>query len=455
MPSKNRAYEFNFDGLVGPTHNYAGLSHGNVASTANANLVAKPKEAATQGLQKMKALHDMGLKQGVIAPMERPDVFTLRKLGFTGTDAQVIIKAAKQAPKVLAACSSASSMWTANACTMAPSSDTADGKAHFTPANLSNKFHRSIEHETTGRILQSMFSDEKHFAHHAALPNGDHFGDEGAANHTRFADVSSDAKYGKKGVHFFVYGKYAFDASKPAPHKFPARQTFEASQAVARLHKLDSDNVVYAQQSPNVIDAGVFHNDVISVGNGNVLFAHQKAFLNQMNVYNDLERAYDGEEFHVVEVGNNDVPVQDAVKSYLFNSQLVTLPNGDMSLICPGECEKVPSVKEYLDWLVEQDTPIKQVKIYDVKQSMQNGGGPACLRQRVVLNDSEVAAMNQSVIMNDELFGTLTNWVGKHYRETLSEDDLADPSLLVESRTALDELTQILNLGSVYPFQRV
>ncbi|NVK22364.1 MAG: N-succinylarginine dihydrolase [Kangiellaceae bacterium] len=455
MSSNNTAYEFNFDGLVGPTHNYAGLSHGNVASTTNANLEAKPKEAALQGLQKMKALHDMGLKQGVLAPMERPDVFTLRKLGFTGTDAQVIIKAAKQAPKVLAACSSASSMWTANACTVAPSSDTADGKAHFTPANLANKFHRSIEHPTTGRILQAMFNDKNHFVHHPALPQGDHFGDEGAANHTRFVDNKNYSDYGKKGVHFFVYGKYAFDASKPEPHKFPARQTFEASQAVARLHKLDSDNVVYAQQSPNVIDKGVFHNDVISVGNGNVLFAHQKAFLNQMQVYTDLERAFGGEEFHVVEVGANDVPVADAVKSYLFNSQLVTLTNGDMALICPGECETTPSVKEYLDWLVEQDTPIKQVKIYDVKQSMQNGGGPACLRQRIVLNETEMAAMNQSVIMNDQLFGTLNTWVKKHYRDVLTEDDLADPSLLIESRTALDELTQILNLGSVYPFQRV
>ncbi len=193
--------------------------------------------------------------------------------------------------------------------------------------------------------------------------------------------------------------------------------------------------------------------DVISVGNGNVLFAHQKAFLNQMQVYTDLEQAFDGEEFHVVEVGANDVPVEDAVKSYLFNSQLVTMDNGDMAIIAPGECETTPSVKEYLDWLVEQDTPIKEVKIFDVKQSMQNGGGPACLRQRVVLNETEISAMNQNVLMSDQLFAELNTWVDKHYRETLEEDDLADPSLLTESRTALDELTQILNLGSVYPFQ--
>ena len=172
-----------------------------------------------------------------------------------------------------------------------------------------------------------------------------------------------------------------------------------------------------------------------------------------MQVYTDLEQAFDGEEFHVVEVGANDVSVEDAVKSYLFNSQLITKDNGDMTIIAPGECETIPAVKEYLDWLVEQETPIKEVKIFDVKQSMQNGGGPACLRQRVVLNESEISAMNQNVLMTDELFAELNTWVDKHYRETLEEDDLADPSLLTESRTALDELTQILNLGSVYPFQ--
>jgi len=31
---------------------------------------------------------------------------------------------------------------------------------------------------------------------------------------------------------------------------------------------------------------------------------------------------------------------------------------------------------------------------------------------------------------------------------------LRDPQLLIESRTALDELTQILKIGSVYPFQQ-
>ncbi len=443
-----QAFEVNFDGLVGPTHNYAGLSVGNVASLKNADQASSPKEGALQGLAKMKALSDMGLKQALLPPLERPDVYVLRQLGFTGSDAEVIQKAASETPQVYAATCSASSMWTANACTVSPSGDTADGRVHFTAANLSNKFHRSIESPTTSRVLKAIFGHEKFFAHHQPLPLGDHFGDEGAANHTRFCN-----EYGNSGVEFFVYGKYAFDNAKPAPKQFPARQTFEASQAIARLHQLNPAKTVYAQQHPDVIDAGVFHNDVISVGNQDCLFYHEMAFLDTDQVLVDLQRAFGDKPLHFVKVPAAEVSVEDAVHSYLFNSQLVTLSPGHMAIIAPGECEENPRVKAYLEKVIAEDNPIKEVKIYDVKQSMRNGGGPACLRQRVVLNESEIAAANQSVFLTDELYATLTQWVKKHYRDSLTEKDLADPQLLVESRTALDELTQILNLGSVYPFQ--
>ena len=153
--------EANFDGLVGPTHNYAGLSFGNVASFSNANAVSNPKEAAKQGLQKMKALSDMGMVQGVLAPQERPDIATLRRLGFAGSDAKVLEQAAAQAREVFLACCSASSMWTANAATVSPSADTADGRVHFTPANLTNKFHRSLEPQVTGNILKATFANSK------------------------------------------------------------------------------------------------------------------------------------------------------------------------------------------------------------------------------------------------------------------------------------------------------
>ena len=41
--------EINFDGLVGPSHNYAGLSIGNLASTRNAGQLSQPRRAALEG----------------------------------------------------------------------------------------------------------------------------------------------------------------------------------------------------------------------------------------------------------------------------------------------------------------------------------------------------------------------------------------------------------------------
>ncbi|XOV78334.1 MAG: N-succinylarginine dihydrolase [Aestuariibacter sp.] len=444
-----KQYEVNFDGLVGPTHNYAGLSYGNVASFSNAAVTSSPKKAAKQGLVKMKALVDMGMHQGVLAPQERPNVHTLRRIGLTGTDAQVLEKAAKQAPQILQAVSSASSMWTANAATVSPSADTADGKVHFTPANLVNKFHRSIEPTVTGRVLQAMFSNEKYFAHHQHLPESEYFGDEGAANHTRLC-----RDYGHAGVELFVYGQKAF-GNGAQPVKYPARQTLEASQAIANLHGLDEDSVVFMQQNPDVIDQGVFHNDVISVGNQNVLFYHQQAFCDTENKLEEIKSKFGEHPLHFIRVSDDDVSVSDAVKSYLFNTQIITLPNGEMAIIAPTECQEYRAVANYLEKLPGLGTPIKQVHFFDVKQSMQNGGGPACLRLRVALTDSELDAVNQHTLMNDDLFSRLNIWVDKYYRDELKTSDLADPQLLNESRSALDELTQILKLGSVYEFQKM
>ncbi len=442
--------EANFDGLVGPTHNYAGLSRGNKASINHGGSAANPKQAALQGLEKMRALSQLGFVQGILAPQERPDVNMLRRLGFAGSDARVIEDAARQMPAVLAACSSASSMWTANAATVSPSADTADGKVHFTPANLINKFHRSIEHDVTGRILQATFNHSEHFVHHPALPSTDYFGDEGAANHTRFCQ-----DYGDQGVEFFVYGKEAFNPDALIPQKYPARQSLEASQSVVRLHQLNPNKVVYAQQNPDVIDQGVFHNDVIAVGNRNLLFCHEQAFLNQAAVYQSLQQAYGSTPFHIVEVPDGKVPVSDAVKSYLFNSQLLSLEDGRTLIVVPSECQKTPAVWSYLQEQVADSTsPIDEVRVFDLRQSMNNGGGPACLRLRVVLTEQEQLATNQNCLINDGSFNKLSDWVNKHYRDRLTEQDLADSALVNESRAALDELTEILNLGSVYPFQR-
>ncbi len=445
-----QAREANFDGLVGPTHNYAGLSFGNVASQTNEKSIANPLAAARQGLRKMKRLADLGFLQGVLPPQERPSVRLLRELGFSGNDARVIERAAKDAPELLAAASSASAMWTANAATVSPSADTHDGRLHFTPANLTSKLHRAIEHEATRRTLAAIFADEKRFAVHEALPGTPALGDEGAANHTRFCSA-----YGARGVEFFVYGRSEYRRG-PEPVRYPARQTFEASRAVAQRHGLDEAATVYAQQSPDVIDAGVFHNDVIAVGNRETLFCHERAFVDQKAVYDRLrtQLAGLGANFEVIEVPDARVSVSDAVSSYLFNSQLLARPEGGNVLVVPQECSENPRVAAYLADLAAGSGPIGEVLVFDLRESMKNGGGPACLRLRVVLTDAEQQAVAPGVWMNDTLFGKLDAWIGKHYRDRLAPADLADPRLIDESRTALDELTQILGLGSLYDFQR-
>lgn len=441
------AYEVNFDGLVGPTHNYSGLSFGNIASEQSLKDISNPKLAAKQGLQKMKQLADRGFKQGILLPQQRPDMPLLRQLGFEGSDAQVLTKAIKEAPALLGSAFSASSMWTANAATVSPSADSGDGLVHFTAANLNAKLHRAIEHPTTSRILHAIFSNERYFKHHHALPSVGQFGDEGAANHTRFCK-----QYDEPGVQLFVYGRSAFSERGLKPKRYPARQTLEASQAIARLHHLSNDRVVYAQQHPDTIDEGVFHNDVISVGNGNVFFCHERAFLDQDQVFKEIDEKLGGG-LEVILVKNDDVPLADAVSSYLFNSQLLSLDGGGMLLVVPGECRQIESVSRYLDKLLAGNNPIKEVAVFDLKQSMKNGGGPACLRLRVALSEDELAAVHPGVLLTDQLYETLDAWIERHYRDQLSQSDLVDPRLIDESMTALDELTQLLGLPSLYPFQ--
>lgn len=441
-----KATEANFDGLVGLTHHYAGLSFGNEASTRNQLQPSNPRLAAKQGLLKMKALADMGYVQGVIPPHERPNIAALRQLGFGGSDEQVLAAAGKTAPGLLSAVSSASAMWVANAATVSPSADSLDGRVHLTVANLNNKFHRAIEAPETAWLLRSIFRDDRHFAVHDALPQVAMFGDEGAANHNRLGGA-----YGERGVQLFVYGRDSSHEGK-APQRYPARQTREASEAVARLHQLSPESVLYAQQNPAVIDQGVFHNDVIAVSNQQMLFCHQHAFVNQPELLAQLWSRVPG--FVALEVPENRVSVKDAVETYLFNSQLLSRPDGTMMLVLPEESRQHPGVWRYLCEQVEADTPLKALKVFDLRESMYNGGGPACLRLRVVLTPQEQQAVNPAVLMNDRLFSMLNNWVDRHYRDRLTQADLVDPQLLREGRDALDELTKLLDLGNVYAFQQ-
>ena len=441
------AHEFNFDGIVGPTHNYAGLSYGNIASMSHKASVSNPRRAALEGLEKMKFLASLGVKQAVLPPHERPHLPTLQQWGFTGNDAEALAAAHSQNPKFLATCSSASAMWAANAATVSPSVDSDDGRVHFTPANLVSTLHRSLETATTQRILKRIFADEKRFTHHDPLPAKMDFADEGAANHTRLWAHPNGI-----GIQIFIYGR---DEKESPKTKFPARQALQASQEIARLHQLDSLTTVFYKQTRQAIDVGAFHNDVVAVGHRDVLLIHEAAWEMQHVATRMLAELFQhvGGKLHVIEVSEDELSLKDAIKTYLFNSQIVTLPNDSLALIAPAECREHERAHGVIDRILVDHNPISAVHYVDVRQSMHNGGGPACLRLRVMLNDAEIAAMHQGVILTEALHLTLRDWIERNYRESLDADDLADPNLLKESRAALDELTSILNLGKIYEFQ--
>lgn len=439
-----KAAEVNFDGLVGPTHNYGGLALGNVASEINAYSVSNPKAAALQGLEKMRLLMKLGVPQAIIPPPERPNIKLLRNLGFYGKDIEVLQTAQKVAPDIFRAAYSAASMWTANAATVSPSADSQDGRVHITIANLLSNLHRASESKFNYKFFKKVFFDEKYFAVHKPLMAHLNFADEGAANHNRIC-----TEYGLPGLQLFVYGRRAIQKHQVLPKIYPARQTLEASEAIARLHRLQSKKVFFAKQNPLAIERGVFHNDVISLANQNVFIYHEAAYEDTNTVIQTLKEKA-SRQLSIIEVLGTELSLSDAVDSYLFNSQLLTLPDGLMTLIAPEECRENPSAHQVLLRILASDNPIQSLHFVDCRQSMRNGGGPACLRLRIVLTEEEQKACSSNVFLTEELHQRLVTWVEQHYRDKLKMEDLLDPNLLLESQAALDALTQILNMGSLY-----
>lgn len=412
--------EINFDGIIGPSHNYAGLSFGNLASTRNAGQVSQPRAAALQGLDKMRANLALGLAQGIFVPLKRPNREWLSALGTTYEDSE---------PTLAAAAISASSMWAANAATVSPAPDTKDGRCHLTVANLRTMPHRSHEWPVTLAQLRIAFADAKHFAVHDPVPPA--FGDEGAANHMRLT-----SRHGEAGLELFVYGVTG--------GAFPARQHLQASKAIARLHGLDPERTLFVEQSEEAIAAGAFHNDVVAVANENVLFAHELAFADRGQVVGFCEQRLP--EFELVEVPAAEVPIGDAITSYLFNAQLVTPPDGEMTLVVPTEARETPSVWSWLERHVAGNGPIRKVEVVDVRQSMANGGGPACLRLRVVADPDTV---DPRFMVDDAKLDALSEVVRQHWPIEIDNADLKKHSLIQNIEAARTALLTTLGLSEL------
>jgi succinylarginine dihydrolase len=412
--------EINFDGIIGPSHNYSGLSLGNVASATNKGFVSHPRAAALQGLAKMRHNVRLGLAQGILLPHRRPDRGWLAELGTTVEEAPASLRPASF---------SASAMWAANAATVSPAPDTADGRCHLTVANLRTMAHRSHEWPDTLAQLRLAFGNEDAFAVHPPVPPT--FGDEGAANHMRLC-----AEHGAPGVELFVYGHRG--------GAFPVRQHEEASRAVARLHGLDPARTLFVCQSEAAIAAGAFHNDVVAVANEKVLFCHEQAFEDRPGFYAALKRLLP--EAEIVEVPASAVSLEDAIRSYLFNAQLVTLPQGAMGLILPEEARDTPSVWRWLETMAAGNGPIRRLFVVDVRQSMANGGGPACLRLRVV---AEPATVDPRFLVDEAKLDRLAAAIERHWPKAIAPDDLRDPALparLAAARAALLEALELQEL---------
>ncbi len=406
----SKLVEINFDGIVGPSHNYAGLSLGNIASASHKGDPSYPRAAALQGIAKMRGNMERGLAQGYLLPLPRPNFSLLERLGVD-----------KDTDRALrAAAWSASSMWTANAATVSPAPDTADGRCHLTPANLVTMLHRGQEWHDTQAQLKIAFGNREHFAVHDAVPPS--FGDEGAANHMRFCEG-----HGNKGVEVFVYGRPG--------GRFPARQHEQASRAVARLHGLDPDACVFIEQNPEAIEAGAFHNDVVAVANERVLFAHERAFADRQAAYDAIRAAIPSLE--VVEVPESAVSLAEAIKTYLFNAQLLTLPSGEMALVVPSECQESAAVWSWCEHMLAGNGPIRKVIPVDVRQSMANGGGPACLRLRVV---ADPATVDARFLLDEQRAERIESVIAQTWPEQIDPADIGNEALaktVIESREAL------------------
>lgn len=408
--------EINFDGIVGPSHNYAGLSPGNLAATSNAGMASRPREAALEGLAKMRANLALGLTQGILLPHDRPDDRWLSSLATSYGAAPAHLKAQAL---------SASPMWAANAATVSPAPDAADGRCHLTVANLVTMAHRSHEWPETLAQLRLAFANPA-FVIHGPVPAP--FGDEGAANHMRLCE-----RHDAPGAEIFVYG----ETGGP----FPARQRRESSEAVARAHGIDPGRTIFAQQSVAAISAGAFHNDVVAVANERVLFAHELAFEDRSGLYADIARVAPWAE--IVEVPADRVSLADAIASYLFNAQLVTLPDATMALIVPGEARDNQSVWAWLQDMIAGNGPIRRIEVVDVRQSMRNGGGPACLRLRVV---ADPATVDPRFLVDNAKLDRISAVIEAHWPEMIGIENIGDPALIVRIRAAREALLKELEI---------
>ena len=412
--------EINIDGMIGPTHHFGGLGVGNLASLASKNLVSNPREAALEGLAKTELVAGMGIPQFFLPPPERPNWRWLESVGYSGERSDVLKRCFEEVPNILSAAYSSAFMWTANAATVAPSSDTLDGRVHIVPANLCSNLHRGQEAVERRDLLREMFRPIVDSQIHEPLPSVFALRDEGAANHMRLC-----SRDGRKAIHVFVYGP----SNEPYRTKYMSRQSELAARQVARLLQLRDEDCVFVQQTTRAIDAGVFHNDVIAMSHGNVMICHEHAFENSEHVIDNIQRKFiakTDEPFLGLCISESELPLEEAVGTYLFNSQLLTVDSQEMEMISPSQCLESRMVSGLIQrWEQANNNPIRRVRYVSLDQSMKNGGGPACLRLRAMLTADQVSTMGDRFRVTESRLSKLRSHVEQWYPTHLKLNDLA------------------------------
>jgi succinylarginine dihydrolase len=185
----------------------------------------------------------------------------------------------------------------------------------------------------------------------------------------------------------------------------------------------------------------------VAVANEQLLFTHEQAFADKDAFYADLRAALPCVD--IIEVPASAVSLSDAIKSYLFNAQLVTLPDGGMALILPTEARDTPSVWTWLEQMIASNGPIRQLVPVDVRQSMANGGGPACLRLRVVADPADIDP--RFLVDEAELDGIATI-VSQYWPESIAPQDLSDTRLIARIEQSWLTLVDHLQLsGDLFP----
>ncbi|RAP29456.1 hypothetical protein DID78_03615 [Candidatus Marinamargulisbacteria bacterium SCGC AG-343-D04] len=418
------------DGLMGPSYHFGGLSLGNTWSETHFKEISFPKKAALEGLHKMFEVYSLGLHQYVLPPVRKDVSALFRSLGYDHFNSESLRELFSVNPYFVSSVFSSSSAWLANIGHVTPACDSFTHKMNVTPANLNYCFHRSCDVEGYRDLLSTLFENCHDVVLHRPITSS--FGDEGSANTVRLSASSGE------GFFLYVYGK---TVDRTYSHKYPARQSKEAFDILVKQHHV-SRKFVMVQQSQEAIDAGVFHNDVICFGLENLLIVHESAFENQEEVMSYVKELYEetfSEDLQVIVISREMMSLEEAVKSYFFNSQLLPLSDGGFHCFVSTHSRKYSALEQVLQYIQSECSRFSYSYV-ECDESIKNGGGPACLRLGFVASEHDRKLLNDAFLLTQERYDFLYSFISRHYPDEMQFEQLRDYEFLCECREIVDSL---------------